>query len=196
MRPVQLRPDRWQPGSVEVVFTKADGPQAEDRTLIVDERGARRVAVHVVHDLPHLVVESILRIDDGLWAELARGDHAEAARAAAARDQRQRKLGRIVSGAASGEPTTVWLSDGHRRAKAVTNAVVNHWQDGPDTPAGVRGRLGKDPDRAGADFLREVDDATIQLAIDGVRDVYDRWTRTAPGESLRLAWPMSSTAVR
>ena len=30
---------------------------------------------------------------------------------------------------------------GHLVAKAATNAVVNRWQDGPDTPDGVRARL-------------------------------------------------------
>ena len=127
---------------------------------------------------------------DGLWGELARGEHAEAARAADARDSRRQKLGRIVSGAASGEPAAVWLSEGHRRAKAVTNAVVNHWKEGPDTPAGVRARLSHDSDPAGAEVFSEVDDATIQLAIEGVRRVFEQWTRVAPGESLRLAWPL------
>ncbi|HEY2688760.1 MAG TPA: hypothetical protein VGJ50_09985, partial [Streptosporangiaceae bacterium] len=30
---------------------------------------------------------------------------------------------------------------GHLVAKAATNAVANRWQDGPDTPDGVRARL-------------------------------------------------------
>ncbi len=181
----------WQPGLVEIVFTKADGPAGHDRTLVVDDTGARRVAVHVVHDLPHLVVESVFGLDDGLWAELARGQHAEASHAAAARDPRRHKLGRLVSGAASGEPTNVWLTDGHRRAKAVTNAVVNRWQDGPDTPAGVRARLRAESDPACTALLESLDDATIQRAIDGVRRVYEQWAQTPPGGSLRLTWPLN-----
>lgn len=175
---------------VDVVVTKADGSGGRDRTLVVDDSGARRVAVHPVHDLPHLVVESVFGINDGLWGELARGQHTEASRAADARDPQRQKLGRIVSGAASGEPTSAWLSEGHRRAKTITNAVVNHWQDGPDTAAGVRARLSKDADQASANFVSSVDDATIQRAVDGVRSIFEQWSSLEPGESLRLTWPL------
>ena len=96
-----------------------------------DGGAARRVAVHVVHDLPHLAVESAFRIADGLWGELAAGQHAEADRAAGARDSRRQKQGRIVSGAAAGVPAAAWLTDGHRRAKTVTNLVTNRWGDRP-----------------------------------------------------------------
>jgi hypothetical protein len=147
--------------------------------------------VHVAHDLPHLVVESVFGLATGLWGELARGEHGEAARAATARDSRRRKLGRIVSGAASGAPTSAWLSDGHRVAKAVTNAVVNRWHDGPDTPAGVRARLSRESDPAVGQLVGSLDDAHLQLAIDGVRRLLDRWSRTAPGDSLSVTWPMS-----
>jgi hypothetical protein len=175
---------------VDVVLTKADAPDGHDRTLLVSSDGAKRVAVHVIHDLPHLVVESVFGITDGLWGELARGEHVDAGRAACARSAGRRKLGRIVSGAASGASTNMWLSDGHRLAKAVTNAVVNRGQDGPDTPDGVRARLSKDAGPASAELLGSVNDATIQLAIDGVHRVYEQWAQTPPGESLRLSWPL------
>lgn len=71
-------------GAPEVVLVKADGDAAGDRTYLVTAGGGRRVAVHPVHDLPHLVVESCLGIGDGLWAELAAGQHAGAARLLAA----------------------------------------------------------------------------------------------------------------
>lgn len=181
----------WQPESMQVVFMKANGRGTRDRTMVIDDRGARRVAVHVVHDLPHLVVESVFGLADGLWGELSRGQHAEAGRAAGARDPRHQKLGRIVSGAATGARTEVWLSDGHRRAKALTNAVVNHWHDGPDTPAGVRARLDGRDAPALRELLRSLDDATIQSAIDGVQWVLRQWTQTPPGALLRLDWPLS-----
>lgn len=83
------------------------------------------MAVHVVHDLPHLVVESVFNITDGLWTELAAGKHRESDRAASAREPSHQKHGRIVSGAATGAETDEWLSDGHRMGKTVTNSVVN-----------------------------------------------------------------------
>jgi hypothetical protein len=35
--------------------------------MSMPDGSARQVAVHVVHDLPHLVVESLFDIKDGLW---------------------------------------------------------------------------------------------------------------------------------
>src|SRR5262249_14814155 len=122
--------------AVAVVFVKADGDERgdRDRTFITRDGVTRQVAVHVVHDLPHLVVESLLGLDDGLWGELVAGVHAASDRAATARDPKRQKRGRIAAGA--GAPTDEWLSEGHRRAKTLTNAVTNRWGDGPDTPAG------------------------------------------------------------
>jgi hypothetical protein len=86
---------------------KAAGPGDRDRAWLTADGATRRGAVHVVHDLPHLVVESLFGITDGLWAELAAGTHAEADHAAAARDPGRQKQGRIVSGAASANPPDV-----------------------------------------------------------------------------------------
>jgi len=66
-------------------------PGDRDRAWLTADGIARRAAVHVVHDLPYLVVESAFSITDGLWAEVAAGSHAEAGRAAAARDSRLHK---------------------------------------------------------------------------------------------------------
>ena len=146
----------------------------------------RRGSVHVVHDLPHLAVESLFGIGDGLWAELAAGDHAAADQAAAARDPQRHKRGRLVSGAAAGVPATIWLTPGHRRAKTITNCVANRWGDGPDTPAGVRDRAARQNDPSPQDLLARVDDQTIAMAIQGVRGLEQRWLAVPPGGALRL----------
>ena len=65
----------------------------------------RRGPVHVVHDLPHLVVESVFGIEDGLWAELEASRHAAAARAVTARDPKRQKT-RLVG--SSREPLRVY----------------------------------------------------------------------------------------
>ncbi len=45
-----------------------------DRTWLSFPDGtARREAVHVIHDLPHLVVESVFGLDEGLWGTLRGG---------------------------------------------------------------------------------------------------------------------------
>ena len=176
---------------MEVTLVKAAGPGDRDRAWLTVAGVTRRGPVHVVHDLPHLAVESLFGIHDGLWAELAAGDHAAASHAAAARDPERQKRGRIVSGAAAGVPATIWLTPGHRRAKTITNCVANRWSDGPDTPAGVRDRAARQNDSALRDLLARVDDQTISLAIRGVRDLDQRWLAVPPGGKLSLCWPLA-----
>lgn len=176
--------------AVEVTFVKADGRGEQDRIYLTIDEATRRAPVHVIHDLPHLVVESVLGLDDGLWAELEAGRHAAAARAVTARDPKLQKRGRIVSGAADGAPTSQWLSPGHRRAKALTNAMANRSGDGPDTPTGVRERVARYGERSAAELLSQVDDATIAEGIKGVRELMRRWLEAPPGEVLRLRWPL------
>jgi hypothetical protein len=85
-------------------------------------------------------------------------------------------------------------------AKAATNAVMNRWQDGPDTPDGVRARLSPDAaadadyrQRVG-DLLGRLDDETIALAISGTRDLSTAWARLPAGGTLRLQWPLPRAA--
>ena len=57
----------------EITLVKGE-TSALDRTwMSMPDGSTRQVAVHVVHDLPHLVVESLFGIEDGLWGVLARG---------------------------------------------------------------------------------------------------------------------------
>ena len=176
---------------MEATLVKAAGPGGRDRAWLTVAGVTRRGPVHIVHDLPHLAVESLFGIDDGLWAELAAGDHAAASHAATARDPKRRKRGRIVSGAAAGIPATMWLTPGHRRAKTITNCVTNRCGDGPDTPAGVRDRAARQNDSSPQDLLARVDDQTIAMAIRGVRDLEQRWLAVPPGGTLKLCWPLA-----
>jgi hypothetical protein len=175
---------------MEITLVKAPRPGDQDRAYLEVDGITRRGPVHVVHDLPHLVVESLFGIDDGLWAELAAGSHAAAGHAVTARDPERQKQGRIVSGAAAGAPASEWLTPGHRRAKTITNVVVNRWGDGPDTPAGVRDRVARANSPPLENLLARVDDETIALAIRGVADLAQRWMAVPPGGKLSLSWPL------
>jgi hypothetical protein len=142
-----------------------------------------------------VICAPLFEITDGLWGELAAGQHAAAGRATTARDPGRRKSGRIVSGAATGARTDEWLSAAHRLAKVVTNAVVNRWGDGPDTPAGVRRRLAREGSPEVAAVLDRVSDDTIAAAIRGVRTLQRRWVATPAGGSLRLSWPLPNSVL-
>ena len=49
---------------MEITLVKAAGPGDRDRAWLTVGDVARRGPVHVIHDLPHLVVESPLGITD------------------------------------------------------------------------------------------------------------------------------------
>jgi hypothetical protein len=89
---------------MEITLVKAAGPGDRDRAYLEVDRVTRRGPIHVIHDLPHLAVESVFGITDGLWAELAAGSHAAASHAATARDPKRHKQGRIVSGRQPASP--------------------------------------------------------------------------------------------
>lgn len=74
---------------MEITMVKAARPGDQDRAYLQAGGVTRHGPVHVAHDLPHLVVESLSGIHDGLGAEPARGSHRAAADAAAARDLRR-----------------------------------------------------------------------------------------------------------
>jgi hypothetical protein len=190
-----------QTGAVaEITIVKGGTPPLDRTWLAVPGEPARQLAVHVVHDLPHLVVESLFGLEDGLWGVLAQGGFAAASQA---RTRSHGRRARLV--------TDVPLDDlgarnwaGHVVAKAATNAVMNRWQDGPDTPDGVRdrlrsGRAGGDLADAGyeqrvSELLARVDDETITQAIAGTRRLSTAWAQLAPGELLRLQWPLPPAA--
>ena len=170
----------------EITLVKGE-TSALDRTwMTMPDGSTRQLAVHVVHDLPHLVVESLFGIEDGLWGVLAQGGFSTANQART----RSRRRARLV--------TDVPLDDlgarnwrGHVVAKAATNAVLNRWQKAPDTPDGVRARLQPGSGRAtGADaeyqqrvsdLLGRLDDGTIALAISGTWQLSTDWARLPGG---------------
>jgi hypothetical protein len=188
-----------QTGAVaEITLVKGETAALDRTWLALTDGPGWQAAVHVVHDLPHLVVESVFGLPDGLWGVLAQGGFAAANRA---RTRSHGRRARLVTDVPLDElAARNWT--GHRVAKAATNAVMNRWQDGPDTPDGVRARLrdglpSPDPDydqRIGQ-LLGRVDDAAIALAITGARHLSATWAELAPGGTLRLNWPLSPDAL-
>ncbi len=174
----------------DVAIVKGETPAADRTWLTFPDGTARHAAVHVIHDLPHLVVESVFGLEDGLWATLAAGGRAPAARPAARRNGRIR----LVTDASPGDiAAQAW--PGHLVAKAAVNAVLNRWSDGPGTPAGVRARL-RCYGPGAAELAGRLDDETIRVAAAGVRRLYREWSALPPGGTLRLTWPLHQSWLR
>jgi hypothetical protein len=172
----------------DVAIVKGETPAGDRTWLSFPDGSAHRAAVHVIHDLPHLVVESVLGLDDGLWGTLAVGGFAPANRAVTRRNGRIR----LVTDAPFDDlAETTW--PGHKVAKAAVNAILNRWGDGPDTPDGVRDRLR----RTGAAALAaRLDDEQIRVAGAGVRRLYRDWAALPVSGTLRATWPLHDSWLR
>jgi hypothetical protein len=174
----------------DVALVKGETPAGDRTWLSFPDGTARRAAVHVIHDLPHLVVESVFGLGDGLWGTLAAGGFEPAARAVTRRNGRIR----LVTDAPLGELGTRNWPD-HTVAKAAVNAVLNRWGDGPDTPDGVRARLrGSGP--AAAELAAELADEQVRVASAGVRRLYRDWSALPVGGTLRATWPLHDSWLR
>lgn len=184
-----------------VAFVKGEKP-TWDRVWLTQEDGVTsQVAVHVIHDLPHLVVESLFGISDGLWGTLARGGFANANRTLGFRDSKRARL--VTDLPFDNLAEESWL--GHVVAKAATNAVTNRWnvEDGPNH---VRQRLAASPIPRSVDsfefttrvmeLIRGLDDSRIALAETSVRVLLRRWVALSPGEILSIDWPVSPEVMQ
>lgn len=176
----------------DVAIVKGETPAADRTWLAFPDGTARQAAVHVISDLPHLVVESVFGLGDGLWGALAIGglEPAPAPRAPA----RQYGHLRLVDDSLIDE-LAIRSRPGHAVAKAAVNAVLNRWRDGPDTPAGVRERL-RASGLDGEELADDLDDESIRVAAAGVRRLYREWAALPPGGSLRLTWPLHDSWLR
>jgi hypothetical protein len=174
----------------DVVIVKGETPAADWSWLSFPDGTARQAAVHVIYDLPHLVVESVFGLRDGLWGTLVETGVAPVPRTA------NRRYGhlRLVTDTPVRELAGRY-PPGHALAKDAVNAILNRWRDGPDTPEGVRERLrGCGPD---ADELADdLDDESIRVAAAGVKRLYREWAVLPRGGSLRLTWPLHDSWLR
>ncbi len=155
----------------DVAIVKGETPAGDRTWLSFPDGTARREAVRVISDLPHLVVESVFGIDQGLWGTLV---------------TRPSRPLRLVTDAAC---------DDHAVAKAAVKAVLNRWHDGPDTPSGVRVRLRRSG-RGAAELAGGLTDEQIRVAAAGVRRLYRDWAALPVGGTLRATWPLHDSWLR
>jgi len=174
----------------DLAIVKGKTP-ATDRTWMSFPDGTvHRAAVHVIHDLPHLVIESVFGLPDGLWGSLAAGDCTPASRAPI---RRRSHLHLVTDNSLNELAAGNWPA--HTVAKAAVNAVLNRWRRGPDTPGGIRVRLrGYGPEAA--ELADRLDDETIRVAAAGVRRLYREWAALPTGGTLRVTWPLHESWLR
>lgn len=175
----------------DVAITKGETPAGDRTWLSLPDGTARRSVVYVIHDLPHLVVESVFGLESGLWGTLASGAFPKAATTTLVRRNGSTRL--IIDQPLDGLAGRTWPA--HVIAKAAVNAVVNRWGNGPDTPDGVRDRMrGHSPEAA--DLADTLEDETIRAAAAGVRRLYRQWRVLPAGSTLRLTWPLHESWLR
>ncbi len=180
----------------DVAIVKGETPASDRTWLSFPDGTARRAVVHVSHDLPHLVVESVFDLDDGLWGTLAVGRNVPASRAVTRRNARIRLVTTVLDDKEV-VPDEIALRNWppHRVAKAAVNAVLNRWGDGPSTPEGVRARLRAfGPDAA--ELAGRLDDEAIRVAGVGVQRLYREWAALPVGGTLRATWPLHDSWLR
>jgi hypothetical protein len=180
----------------DVAIVKGETPASDRTWLSFPDGTARRAVVHVSHDLPHLVVESVFDLDDGLWGTLAAGGCLPASRAVTRGNARIRLVTTALDdkeGPADEIALRRWPA--HRVAKAAVNAVLNRWGDGPDTPAGVRARLRAFGPEA-AEVAGRLDDEAIRVAGVGVQRLFREWAAMPVGGTLRATWPLHDSWLR
>jgi hypothetical protein len=174
----------------DVAIVKGETPAGDRTWLSFPDGSAHRAAVHALHDLPHLVVESVFGLDDGLWGTLAAGGFTQVNRAVSRRNGRIRL---VTDTPFDDIAQTTW--PGHKVAKAAVNAILNRWGDGPDTPDGTRGRLRRSGPAAAA-LAGRLDDEQIRVAGAGVRRLYRDWAGLPVGGTLRATWPLHDSWLR
>jgi hypothetical protein len=174
----------------DVTIVKGQIAAADRAWLSFPDGTARQAAVHVIHDLPHLVIESVFGLDDGVWGTLAVGGFAPARRALA---RRNGLIHLVTDTSADDLAPEGW--PGHAAARTAVNAVLNRWHDGPDTPHGVRERL-RDSGPDGKELADRLDDESIRVAACGVRRLYRDWAALPGGGMLRVTWPLHDSWLR
>jgi hypothetical protein len=169
-------------GHATLAFVRGEQGERHRVWITPDGREAVGLDLHVRHDLPHLAVESVLGIEDGLWGAL------------------------VAHGQYPG------LTDAHVVAKSLTNAIVGAVRIGDVSADGVRAALLSfvRPERAGRDSfdgavaerwaslvaarVARLDDASVSAAAERLRWLLERWSQTGAGEVLRLEWPLGEVA--
>jgi len=187
---------------MDIVVIKGSTPDERDRMWVTRSDGSTdQVPINMVHDLPHLVVESALGLRFGFWGLIDAGAFAREISASHGRDAGRVKAGR--SGVLMGRPHHSPLAD-----EAVDALVVEHEEEliaakaltnafrfqARQSPQAVRDRLATAA-MANAIVrakLAILDDATIEDMQGALADADREWASVPPGGRIGLRWPLAT----
>lgn len=182
---------------MKIVVVKASSADERDRMWVTRTDGSTdQVPINIVHDLPHLVVESALGLRFGFWGLIDAGAFSREIKASHARQPERVKAGRsgVLMGLARQSPLADEEIDSlvaeHEQeliaAKTLTNAFRS---EGRQRPEDIRGRLVE-----GNAVVREklplLDDATIESIEEALLDADREWSAVPPGGRIELRWPL------
>ena len=110
----------------DVVIVKGETPAADWSWLSFPDGTSRQSAVHVIYDLPHLVVESVFGLREGLWGTLAETGVVPVPRAASRRYGHLRLVTDTPAHGLAGR-----CQPAHALSKDAVNAILNRWRAVP-----------------------------------------------------------------
>jgi hypothetical protein len=187
---------------MDIVVIKGRATGERERMWVTRSDGTTdQVPINMVHDLPHLIVESAFGLRFGFWGLIDAGAFAREIQASQAREPKRVKAGRsgVLMGRARQSPLAAEEIDSfvaqHEdeliAAKALTNAFRG---PGHETSVAIRKRLGA-PAQQNAivrEKLATLDDATIERIRRDLSDADRAWWSVPPGGKIELRWPATS----
>jgi len=180
---------------VNIVVVKGR-PGERDRMWVTRSDGSTdQVPINMVHDLPHLVVESAFGLEFGFWGLIDAGAFSREIEASHARDAKRSEAGRhgILMGRAAQSPLADEQLDPlvaeHEEELIAAKALTNAFRG----PGDVREQLAAAA--AGNEIVREkiatLDDETIDRIRSELREAEAEWRAVPAGGRLELRWPTS-----
>jgi hypothetical protein len=187
---------------MEIVVVKGEAGERERMWVTRTDGSTDQVPINMVHDLPHLVVESAFGLRFGFWGLIDAGAFGAEIRAARARDDTRAKDGR--SGILMGRPhqSPVAQREGldelvveHADELIAGKALTNAFRGPSNTPADVRARLA--PAAAASAVVRaafdDLSDERIEQIAAALAEHDNRWAALPPGGKMQLRWPLAQS---
>lgn len=180
---------------MDIVVVKGH-PGERDRMWVTRSDGSTdQVPINMVHDLPHLTVESFFGLQFGFWGLIDAGAFAREIDASHARDAKRIKAGRsgVLMGRAKQSPLADEEVDAlvaeHEEELIAAKALTNAFRG----PGSIRDRLERSAE--GNAIVRQkiatLDDETIERIRADLINADREWRAVPPGGRLELRWPTS-----